>query len=91
MWFPQCITSAVRSHQEATEGTGDVKEAICTGVCPAETYKGAISSHQRVPNFKPKNPPRLQQAHKANGSHDHSSSLGVIEKEAGSSFQGILG
>lgn len=42
MWFPQCITSAVRSHREATEGTGDVKEAICTGVCPAEKYKGAM-------------------------------------------------
>lgn len=81
----------MRSHREAAEGTRDVKEAICIGGCPAKHPHQNIQRCRFAPTRGPpptnQEPAQILHSHKANGSHDSSSSPGVMEKKkAWSSF-----
>lgn len=56
---PWCLTSALRSHREAAEGTRAIKEAVCIRGCPAKHphTKVQACTHQRVPTCKPRTCP----------------------------------
>jgi hypothetical protein len=88
---PWWVTSALRSHREAAEGTRDIKEAICIGSCPVKhPYRNIqrfrFATTRGSPACKPRTCPDFNALTRQKAAMIAAAPLGSWKRKAQSSF-----